>query len=72
MLEECRLPYFVKLVNIFAGEQFKPSFLKISPNNRIPAIVDPKGPGGAPISVFESGAVLKYLAEKTGMLYPRA
>jgi GST-like protein len=56
MLEECRLPYNVIPVNIASGEQFKPSFLKVSPNNRMPAIVDPDGPGGRPISVFESGA----------------
>ncbi len=71
MLEECRLPYVLKLVNIGAGEQFKPSFLKISPNNRMPAIVDPKGPSGKPISVFESGAILQYLGRKTGKFYPK-
>ncbi|MEY4092287.1 MAG: hypothetical protein RLZZ496_1469, partial [Pseudomonadota bacterium] len=60
MLEECGLPYEIKLINIGKGEQFEPSFLKISPNNRIPAIVDHDGPGGAPISVFESGAILQY------------
>jgi GSH-dependent disulfide-bond oxidoreductase len=66
MLEECGLPYDVRLVNIGRGEQFTPEFLAISPNNRIPAIVDPNGPGGEPISVFESGAILQYLARKTG------
>ncbi len=72
MLEECGLPYKLKGVNIGAGEQFKPSFLKISPNNRMPAIVDPNGPGGEPISVFESGAILQYLGRKTGKFYPKA
>jgi GST-like protein len=66
MLEECALPYEPRLVNIGKGEQFAPEFLTISPNNRIPAIVDPDGPDGAPISVFESGAILRYLARKTG------
>jgi GST-like protein len=70
MLEECRLPYNVVPVNISRGEQFTPSFLKISPNNRMPAIVDPDGPGGRPISVFESGAILQYLGRKTGQFYP--
>ncbi|MCC0017370.1 MAG: glutathione S-transferase N-terminal domain-containing protein [Rhodobiaceae bacterium] len=70
MLEECGLPYDLKLVNIGAGEQFKPEFLQIAPNNRMPAIVDPDGPGGAPISVFESGAILMYLGRKTGKFYP--
>ncbi|TCT04642.1 glutathione S-transferase N-terminal domain-containing protein [Aquabacter spiritensis] len=70
MLEECALPYEVKLVNIGKGEQFKPEFLAISPNNKMPAIVDPDGPGGAPISVFESGAILQYLGRKTGLFYP--
>jgi GST-like protein len=72
MLEECRLPYTVIPVNIAAGEQFEPSFLKISPNNRMPAIVDPEGPGGKPISVFESAAILQYLGRKTGKFYPAA
>jgi GSH-dependent disulfide-bond oxidoreductase len=71
MLEECRLPYNVIAVNIAKGEQFKPDFLAISPNNRMPAIVDPKGPGGRPISVFESGAILQYLGRKTGQFYPQ-
>lgn len=70
-LEEMGLLYTIKPVNISAGDQFKPDFLKISPNNRIPAVVDhePKG-GGAPLSVFESGAILVYLAEKTGKFMP--
>ena len=71
MLEECGLPYSVHKVDISKGEQFKPEFLKISPNNRIPAIVDPDGPGGKPISVFESGAILLYLAEKIGQFLPK-
>ncbi len=70
MLEECGLPYKVIPVNISSGDQFKPEFLKISPNNRMPAIVDPQGPGGKPISVFESGAILQYLGRKTGKFYP--
>jgi len=70
MLEECGLPYRVVPVNIGKGEQMAPDFLGISPNNKIPAIVDPDGPGGAPISVFESGAILQYLGRKTGCLYP--
>ena len=69
-LEEMGLAYTVKPVNITKDEQFAPSFLKISPNNKIPAIVDHDGPGGAPISVFESGAILMYLAEKTGKFLP--
>ena len=71
MLEECRLPYAVHAVDIGAGDQFKPDFLAISPNNRIPAIVDPDGPDGKPISLFESGAILLYLAGKTGRFLPR-
>ena len=70
MLEECGLPYTFYPVNISKGEQFKPDFLKISPNNRMPAIVDPDGPGGRPISIFESGAILQYLGRKTGKFYP--
>lgn len=70
-LEEMDLSYDVHPVNISKGEQFNPAFLKISPNNRIPAIVDPEGPGGTPISVFESGAILLYLGEKTGKFLPR-
>ncbi len=69
-LEEMGLPYAVKVVDITKDQQFEPSFLKISPNNRIPAIVDPDGPGGTPISVFESGAILLYLGEKTGQFLP--
>lgn len=71
MLEEVGLPYVVRPVNILAGEQFDPRFLAVNPNNKVPAIVDPDGPEGAPIAVFESGAVLVYLAEKTGKLLPR-
>jgi GST-like protein len=71
MLEECKLPYEVRFVDITRGKQFDPAFLKISPNNRMPAIVDPNGPGGKPISVFESGAILQYLGNKTGRFYPR-
>lgn len=70
-LEEAGLPYEMKPVNIGAGEQFEPDFLKISPNNRMPAIIDPDGPGGEPVSVFESGAILQYLGRKTGQFYPR-
>lgn len=70
MLEECKLPYTLIPVNISKGEQFNPDFLKISPNNRMPAIVDPAGPGGRPISIFESGAILQYLGRKTGKFYP--
>ncbi len=70
MLEECELDYRVHPVNLSLGEQFAPKFLAISPNNKIPAIVDPEGPDGEPISIFESGAILLYLAEKTGRLMP--
>ncbi|HEU4622979.1 MAG TPA: glutathione S-transferase C-terminal domain-containing protein [Burkholderiaceae bacterium] len=70
MLEECGLAYMVHAVNIGAGDQFKPEFLKISPNNKIPAIVDPQGIDGKPISLFESGAILIYLAGKTGRFLP--
>ena len=70
MLEECGLPYRVVPVDIGAGEQFEPEFLAISPNNKIPAIVDPEGPDGEPISLFESGAILLYLAAKTGRFMP--
>ena len=69
--EETGLPYRIVPVNIAEGEQFKPDFLKISPNNRMPAIVDPDGPDGKPIAIFESGAILLYLAEKTGKLLPK-
>ena len=70
MLEECGLPYVVRPVDISKGEQFTPHFLAISPNNRIPAIVDPSGPDGRPVSVFESGAILQYLGRKSGKFYP--
>ena len=74
MLEECGLPYSVHKVNIGQGEQFKPEFLSISPNNRIPGIVDPEGPAdeksGKPLKLFESGAILVYLAGKTGKFLP--
>jgi GSH-dependent disulfide-bond oxidoreductase len=70
MLEECGLPYRAIPVNIGAGDQFKPEFLKISPNNKIPAITDPAGPEGKPISLFESGAILVYLAAKSGKFMP--
>ncbi|PZR00275.1 MAG: glutathione S-transferase [Cereibacter sphaeroides] len=68
-LEEMGLPYKVNFVNIGAGEQFEPDFLKIAPNNRMPAIIDPNGSDGAPISIFESGAILQYLGRKTGKFY---
>ena len=71
LLEELGVPYEVHPVNIGQGEQFAPAFLKISPNNRMPAIVDPDGPGGRPISVFESGAILQYLGRKHGRFYPK-
>lgn len=70
MLEELAVPYRVRYVDIGKGEQFDPDFLKIAPNNRMPAIVDPEGPGGAPISVFESGAILQYLGRKFDRFYP--
>lgn len=70
MLEELGVPYTVHIIHIGKGDQFTPEFLAISPNNKIPAIVDPEGPGGEPIALFESGAILKYLAEKFGKLYP--
>jgi GST-like protein len=70
MLEECGLEYRAIPVNIGAAEQFAPEFLAISPNNKIPAIVDPEGPDGEPISLFESGAILLYLAAKTGRVQP--
>jgi len=72
MLEECGLPYLVHAINIRTGEQFHPDFLQISPNNRIPAIVDHDGPDGAPLSLFESGAILFYLATKTRRFLPSA
>lgn len=70
MLEECELPYLVHAVDIGAGDQFEARFLAISPNNKIPALVDPDGPDGRPISFFESGAILVYLAGKTGRFLP--
>ncbi|MGI9380781.1 MAG: glutathione binding-like protein [Methyloligellaceae bacterium] len=70
MLEECKLPYEVNYINIGRGDQFDPDFLKIAPNNRMPAIVDPEGPGGRKLSLFESGAILQYLGRKTGKFYP--
>jgi GST-like protein len=70
-LEEMDLPYTVRVVDITRDEQFDPEFLQISPNNKIPAIVDLEGPGGEPISVFESGAILIYLGEKTGKFWPK-
>lgn len=70
MLEELGVPWTYHRIDIGKGDQFTPEFLAISPNNKIPAIVDPEGPGGEPISVFESGAILKYLALKFGQFYP--
>ena len=70
MLEECGLPYSVHKVNIGQGEQFRPEFLSISPNNRIPGIFDPDGPDGKPLKLFESGAILVYLSGKTGKFLP--
>lgn len=70
MLEETGLPYEVHPIDIGNGDQFEPDFLKISPNNKMPAIIDREGPGGTPYSVFESGAILMYLAEKAGKLLP--
>ncbi|MGL5168554.1 MAG: glutathione S-transferase family protein [Afipia sp.] len=70
-LEEMGLPYKVHPINIAKDEQFAPDFLKISPNNKIPAIVDPDGPGGKPVGIFESGAILLYLGEKTGKFLPK-
>lgn len=70
-LEEMELPYRVHTINIGKDEQFAEDFLKISPNNKVPAIVDPDGPGGQPVSVFESGAILIYLGEKTGKFWPK-
>ena len=71
MLEELGVPYEVCYVNIGKGDQFKPEFLAFSPNNRMPAIIDSEGPGGQPISVFESGAILQYLGRKFGKFYPQ-
>ncbi|MEL6299915.1 MAG: glutathione binding-like protein [Pseudomonadota bacterium] len=70
MLEACGLPYDVHYINIGKGDQFDPEFLKFSPNNRMPAIIDHDGPGGEKFSVFESGAILQYLGRKTGKFYP--
>lgn len=70
-LEEVGLPYQVIPVNIMAGDQFKPEFLAFSPNNKMPAIIDPEGPDGKPLTLFESGAILLYLAEKTGQFLPQ-
>ncbi|MBV9734530.1 MAG: glutathione S-transferase N-terminal domain-containing protein, partial [Acidisphaera sp.] len=69
-LEEMDLPYTVHVIDITKSQQFAPDFLRISPNNKIPAIVDPEGPDGKPISVFESGAILIYLGEKCGKFWP--
>ena len=70
MLEECGLDYSTNFIDLDAGGQFDPEFLKISPNNKIPVILDRDGPGGAPLAIFESGAILFYLAEKTGRFLP--
>jgi len=72
MLEECSIPYSVIPVDLGKGDQFKPDFLKISPNNRMPAIVDHEGPSGNEISIFESGAILMYLGEKSGKFLPKS
>lgn len=72
MLEEAQIDYKVIPVNLGAGDQFKPEFLKISPNNRMPVIVDSDGPGGEEISIFESGAILMYLGEKSGKFFPQS
>jgi GST-like protein len=72
MLEECALPYRVHKINIGTNtEQFTPEYLKINPNGKIPSIVDPQGPGGEPIALMESGAILLYLADKTGRFFPQ-
>lgn len=71
MLEECGLDYDIRWIDITKGDQKKPEFLTVSPNNKIPAITDPEGPDGKPISIFESGAILQYLGRKTGKFYPR-
>jgi len=71
MLEECGLPYNQIKVDVWAGDQFKPEFIKVNPNSKVPAIVDHDGPGGKPYAVFESGAILMYLAEKTGKFLPK-
>lgn len=71
MLEECGLPYRFHHVRVFQGDQFQPEFLRLNPNSKVPVIVDDEGPEGAPYTVFESGAILLYLAEKTGLFLPR-
>ena len=71
MLEECGLPYKEHFVDVWKGDQYKPEFAKINPNNKIPAIVDHDGPGGKPLAVIESGAILLYLADKTGKFLPK-
>ncbi len=71
MLEECGLDYQIEWIDITKGDQKKPEFLAVSPNNKIPAITDPDGPDGKPVSIFESGAILQYLGRKTGKFYPR-
>ncbi len=71
MLAECGLPYRLQPIDILAGDQFKPEFLRLNPNNKMPVIVDHDGPEGRPVTVFESGAILFYLAEKTGRFLPR-
>lgn len=70
-LEELGLPWELKVVDVFDGKQFEPEFLKLNPNGKVPVLVDPAGPGGKPIALFESGAILIYLAEKTGKLLPK-
>jgi GSH-dependent disulfide-bond oxidoreductase len=70
MLEEIGIPYEVHAINIGQGDQFKPEYLAINPNNKIPSIIDPDGPGGKAFTLFESGAILMYLAEKSGKLWP--
>src|ERR1700677_2691540 len=70
MLEETQLPYEPHLVRFEANDQLSPEFISLNPNNKIPAIIDPRGPDGAPLGLFESGAILLYLAEKTGLLMP--
>jgi GST-like protein len=72
MLEECGLDYDTKWIDITQGDQMKPEFGAVSPNNKIPAITDSDGPDGVPVSIFESGAILQYLGRKTGKFYPRA
>jgi GST-like protein len=70
MLEETKLPYKEHFVDVWKGDQYDPNFIKINPNSKIPAIVDHEGPGGKPITIFESGAILMYLAEKSGKFMP--